>query len=1502
MSDYTKSIKKVPAIKSTSNVLARVPAKIEKSASTSSQGASSQATSSSATPSVRSVVIQRPQTTLTAPRRIVRRSVASTSSTIVPPPIISDLDKSAFDLDIDKLEMVIVDHLADIYNFSLDKDIIALDAPTGTGKTIAFPLYLASKGHRVLVVESKKSALPYFVAHCRRVAEDLNLTIPNDAFIADTELDTDSPIIYSADSTIKNLVLTDMTKLAKFDYIMLDDVTNETINQMILYNLLRKKLADKIKIPKIVLAGIVFESSIYAGIPKYTVKDVQYQIESIPHGKFYNVYDKGLIDDLISVVTEYHREQPLPDNDFLIFLATKKQIEYFIKGLASQIDNKTVVLLPAHGKLNPAEFNKIFRSTLSRAGRSDEITKRKIVVATNIAEFAITIPGVGVVFDSLLEKISQMIDDDVRIVTEFISIRSSLQRRGRTGRTGPGIYYYMTSQDYFITLPDNKPSELNRLPLYYNILELLNYQYTMKEIYGILLGAKEKILVSVDLMKKYELLDVDNKLLDLGQKFVKYNLPLSFRMAVLVLSTDLTPGLLALVSSIDNHTPYILDSARDYERFMEVSSPNSNVRTLINIWNDYVDNKKIGGSWYQSSGVNYENWALILKDYRYMLKILKVTTGEEKIKTNDLEQFKATALKVFSAAIVKYKSRNSEGPIYTKNNLTYYIDKNNNREFQNNMSNISLLAFKVNKNNYVLLALDFVDLEPLAQSSTTGIRGATRGSRGVRGTRGTFRGRGTLGATGATLGSTWDTTRGTTRGARGSRVLGVSTVTTHARVYNNTYIKHLEEFNEKFRTALEDKITYPTVEETLDRSVGRLIHMNKIKNIFKSWLNPDRKAEGGLLITNCLFLHNFLQQPTDITNAENNDVLIPNLNPADVELLAEELKLSGHTVVEPFIEIINNFITAANQELNEPNDYSLELLEPGTIDEKYTFRTSVGHPLTDIRLEPDLYQKLLDLYGGDNFELDCYMLLARHKNLLLSTTDKHRKYFDYKLHPTVFRFVGKLDFNFEGLVSPQSSSLKAFGLFPDVEHRFGSESFFQIYEYIKDNVDNLEEFNIVVHPPNIDEVIAAVIYYMDVLLKISNDDETNAEVNIPINIMLILPVDKVYWHNKLKADLVGQVTRITDPVNFYLLKNKFSTKTIELEADLMFPYRRTFITEDEEWDQIFNNLRELEPSVDIIDDKAVISRTFPQDYYNSDVITDYFTEDVRLSCATASAPSPLSVWNGLNELTKNILLADGPSQEARETVYGITKECNNLSPTYIIYILKDMISRMGKSPEEITYLDPSAGWGDRLIAAISLDLAMYYGVDPQINLQDRYKTIVERLAPREVDEEGNEYISSKFTVEKNYFEKEHFDDDEEAFSLAFTSPPYWDLELYEDAEVGLSYKEWLLKVYYPYLANMYRMVQVNGYVGLYVDNFSIKGVVYNFAKHTAKIMRDLGAEYVTSIGIYASTSGTIYEDKVKYAYIWTKPTSINFNYSFGDDDSIIIEGLNMDTINMVSKD
>jgi hypothetical protein len=273
------------------------------------------------------------------------------------------------------------------------------------------------------------------------------------------------------------------------------------------------------------------------------------------------------------------------------------------------------------------------------------------------------------------------------------------------------------------------------------------------------------------------------------------------------------------------------------------------------------------------------------------------------------------------------------------------------------------------------------------------------------------------------------------------------------------------------------------------------------------------------------------------------------------------------------------------------------------------------------------------------------------------------------------------------------------------------------------------------------------------------------------------------------------------------------------------------------------------------DGTKVLRRKYPSDYRVADGISNHYTEYERVKCSILKLLSPKAVWERNLRTHPESLSLKGDPEALREFVYSKTKECNIFNPVYV----KFMISQLFPDGGSISMIDPSSGWGDRMIGALAFGVTKYLGFDPNAHLIPGYTKIIEELCPL------SECKDSEVLCQE--FEKANVGDIEGLYDIALTSPPYYTLELYGRNEIVMSYADWKRIMYIPYLENMSRALKPGGYLVIYIENWG----QYPMQSDTHEILiNQCGVEYDRKIGILVVADGSTKEGKIRYAWVYKK--------------------------------
>ncbi|MFE5614982.1 ATP-dependent RNA helicase HrpA [Streptomyces sp. NPDC056470] len=170
--------------------------------------------------------------------------------------------------------------------------------------------------------------------------------------------------------------------------------------------------------------------------------------------------DRDQITAICDAVDELQSEGP---GDVLVFLSGEREIRDTADALLKKQLRNTEVL-PLYARLSHAEQHRVFQAH----------SGRRIVLATNVAETSLTVPGIKYVIDPGTARISRYSHRTKvqRLPIERISQASANQRKGRCGRTSDGICIRLYSEDDFLTRPEFTDAEILRTNLASVILQM----------------------------------------------------------------------------------------------------------------------------------------------------------------------------------------------------------------------------------------------------------------------------------------------------------------------------------------------------------------------------------------------------------------------------------------------------------------------------------------------------------------------------------------------------------------------------------------------------------------------------------------------------------------------------------------------------------------------------------------------------------------------------------------------------------------------------------------------------------------------------------------------------------------------------------------------------------------------------------------------------------------------------------------------------------------------
>lgn len=333
----------------------------------------------------------------------------------------------------------------------------------------------------------------------------------------------------------------------------------------------------------------------------------------------------------------------------------------------------------------------------------------------------------------------------------------------------------------------------------------------------------------------------------------------------------------------------------------------------------------------------------------------------------------------------------------------------------------------------------------------------------------------------------------------------------------------------------------------------------------------------------------------------------------------------------------------------------------------------------------------------------------------------------------------------------------------------------------------------------------------------------------------------VIWNTAGEPWNAEQIANICSEIESLLQTwSQIETQTVKESKTMNFPYQHSIMQPPLIMFEKFKN--EITP--DSTYNKSEIRRDFSINYYETDGLSNHFTEPQRMDCIvnTRERISPRDFWNAKRDqiAIQAFKMGHGTPQNFTpdwiESIRSLSsfKECTTFNPFILLYTINKYLPN-----KKIRMLDPSMGWGDRLIGALACNITEYTGFDPNETLHPSYKKITSVLP----NSTTTNFLPHRFKLKTlaKYNIPLNFD-------LAFTSPPYFDFEIYKGSEHDIQngYPTWLQTLYTPYLQDMVNAVKPGGYIAIYTSNIGT-ATLGNDTKH---IVSETGATFIETLNFF----------------------------------------------------
>ena len=465
--------------------------------------------------------------------------------------------------------------------------VVIVAGETGSGKTTQLPKMCLEAGRgvaaKIACTQPRRVAA---LSVSRRIAEELNVAWGAEVGCKIRFKDETAPetrVKMMTDGMLLAEIQGD-PNLYEYDTIIIDEAHERSLNIDFLLGYLRLLQKRRPEL-RIVITSATIDTEAFSkafdNAPIIEVSGRMYPVD-VQYWPIEDLSGETYID---AAVTAVDMVVDAGRGDVLVFMPTEKDIHETRRRLEGRHFRFTEIL-PLFGRLTAGDQQKVFHKQ----------RYRRIVVATNIAETSITIPGIRYVIDTGLARISRHNprNQTHRLPVEEISQSSARQRAGRCGRVQNGVCIRLYDEKSFLSRPEYTQPEIQRSDLAEVILRMIALRLGDVETFPFIDPPRSQAIQGgFNVLRALDAIDDNKRLTPLGRDMAR--LPLAPTVSRMILQARKERALrevLVIASAISIQDPRVRpleqEKAADQEhkRFVDGES---DFIALLNIWKAYHD-------------------------------------------------------------------------------------------------------------------------------------------------------------------------------------------------------------------------------------------------------------------------------------------------------------------------------------------------------------------------------------------------------------------------------------------------------------------------------------------------------------------------------------------------------------------------------------------------------------------------------------------------------------------------------------------------------------------------------------------------------------------------------------------------------------------------------------------------------------------------------------------------------------------------------------------------
>jgi ATP-dependent helicase HrpA len=415
-------------------------------------------------------------------------------------------------------QLPIIRHQESILRALKAHQVIVVESPTGSGKTTQIPQILLAAGYAeggvIGVTQPRRIAA---VSVAEYIARQQNTRIPERVGykMRFEDLTGEATRIKIMTDGILLQEMKGDPLLSRYRVLMIDEAHERSLNIDFILGLLKQVLEQRPSFKVIVSSATInaeLFSTYFDECPVVKIDAPSYPVQVVYDTLREEHTPAEIIQKIVAIVDRERRQE----GDILIFLPGEAAIKSCSAALQALPGARKLEILPLYSRLSAEEQEKVFIDTPGKV---------KVVVATNIAETSVTIDGVRCVIDPGWAKMNFYNPRNFTssLIEVPVSRASSNQRKGRAGRTRPGVCYRLYSAEDFRKRPLFTREEILRTDLSEVVLRMAELGIRDFEQFDFLSPpGKDGIVSAIETLKLLDALDEKRELTDVGRRMILF--------------------------------------------------------------------------------------------------------------------------------------------------------------------------------------------------------------------------------------------------------------------------------------------------------------------------------------------------------------------------------------------------------------------------------------------------------------------------------------------------------------------------------------------------------------------------------------------------------------------------------------------------------------------------------------------------------------------------------------------------------------------------------------------------------------------------------------------------------------------------------------------------------------------------------------------------------------------------------------------------------------------